>query len=133
MGRIVKEIVIGDKRFNALFDTGSERSYITRSAYEEIKSDIICKKTPSPFKSSIGGEKHRIDESCLVDAEIEGLEFDFMAHPIDDEMGIVEGVKVDILIGATTMEMWEIIPIPAGKGLDLEGLRRREFVEYCGS
>jgi hypothetical protein len=35
-----------------------------------------------------------------------------------------------VLIGARTMEQWEIRLDPRSGALDLEGLRRREFTEF---
>ena len=38
-------------------------------------------------------------------------------------------VELDAIIGARTMEQWEIKVDPRTGGLDLGGLRRREFTE----
>jgi len=37
---------------------------------------------------------------------------------------------LDVIIGALTMERWEIRLDPQTGTLDLEGLRRREFTEF---
>jgi len=42
----------------------------------------------------------------------------------------VNGRELDILIGALTMEEWEINLYPKRGTLDLTGLKRREFIEY---
>jgi len=67
----------------------------------------------------------------LFNGRIEGLDFSTWGIPIDT-LGEVEGKTIDVIIGASTMEQWEIIPHPKDGTLDLSGLRRREFTEYLG-
>jgi len=43
---------------------------------------------------------------------------------------MVNGKELDIIIGTTTMEEWEIRLDSKNEGLDLSGLRRREFTEF---
>lgn len=66
---------------------------------------------------------------CLIGGRIEGLEFDTDAVPVD-EIGKANGYDLDVLIGVLTMERWEIKLDPKNGALDLEGLRRREFIEF---
>lgn len=47
-----------------------------------------------------------------------------------EEIGQADGRELDALIGALTMERWEIKIDPREGTLDLEGLRRREFTEF---
>ncbi len=51
---------------------------------------------------------------------------------IIDELGKVDSQTIEVIIGASTMERWEIIPHPKDGTLDLSGLRRREITEYLG-
>lgn len=60
--------------------------------------------------------------------KIEGLDFNTTGVPID-ELGKVDGLKLDVIIGASTLEQWEISLDPKNGALGLEGLRRREFIE----
>ena len=60
---------------------------------------------------------------------IEGLEFDAETVPID-KIGKADGYELDAIIGASTMEKWELKIDPKGHDLDLEGLRRCEFTEF---
>ena len=41
----------------------------------------------------------------------------------------MEGNDVQLIIGATAMEEWDIKVIPRGRQLDLSGLEKREFME----
>ena len=54
----------------------------------------------------------------------------FKAYVID-EIGVEEGRPLDLLVGATVMEEWEIGLRPQGRRLvlDLRQLRKREFVD----
>ena len=57
------------------------------------------------------------------------MDFFTDAVPID-KLGQADGHQLDALIGALTMERWEIKFDPKAGVLDLEGLRRREFTEF---
>ena len=124
MGRIVKEIVVDKKKLMAVFDTGSERSYIIKDV---IPSGSRCTEI-SPFEVGFGGKKHIIRKRCTIKGKIDNLDFDFSAHLIDT-IGDIDRKKIDVVIGATAMEEWDINPLPDGKKLDLRSLKKREFVE----
>jgi hypothetical protein len=123
--RLVKEIEIEGKKAFALFDTGALNTYIKKELLQDVPKRII----PVPYKVGLGGKEIEIKEACVAIGKIEGLVFDAEAIPIE-ELGRVDGYKLDAIIGALTMEKWEIrVDLRTGK-LDLEGLRRREFTEY---
>ena len=82
-----------------------------------------------PVLIALGGRDIEIRELCFVQGKIEGLDFISEAVPID-EIGHADGHELDVLIGARTMEQWEIRLDPRAGTLDLEGLRRREFTEF---
>ena len=130
MGRIVKTITIKadpegrGKEVDAIFDTGAERSYVKRS---DIPEGIRCSPIAS-FTAGLGGVRREIREICPLNGEIQGLPFNINAHPVD-EIGIIDGKDIGIIIGATTMEEWDIKIHPKERTLDLTGLRRREFIE----
>jgi hypothetical protein len=65
----------------------------------------------------------------LIQGKIEGLDFLADAVPVA-ELGKADGYELDAIIGALTMERWEIKLDPRSGSLDLEGLRRREFTEF---
>ena len=73
----------------------------------------------------------RIVKEVEIEGKIDGYGFNTEAIPID-ELGMVDGKTINVLIGASTMEEWEIIPNPKDGTLDLSGLKRREFTEYLG-
>lgn len=130
MGRIIEKIKIkGDPKSSgidvfALFDSGSERSYIKTNAIPEDVNRIKI----FQFTSKFGGSKRQITERCSLIGEINGLSFDFSAHPIDD-IGIIDGKDIVVLIGATAMEEWDMKIYPKEKTIDLTALKKREFIE----
>ncbi|GAG07660.1 unnamed protein product, partial [marine sediment metagenome] len=78
----------------------------------------------------LGGQTIEITSLCLFNGKIEGLDFFTDAVPVA-ELGAADGHNLDAVIGARTMEQWEIRLDPRIEALDLEGLKRREFTEFC--
>ncbi|NVM30411.1 MAG: hypothetical protein HWN65_16310 [Candidatus Helarchaeota archaeon] len=130
MGRIIKTITIKKdpasqgNEVAAVFDTGAERSYVKRSV---LPLGVHCIPIVS-FTSGLGGARREIREVCPLNGEIQGLPFNINAHPVED-IGIIDGEDIGVLVGATTMEQWDIKVHPKDQTLDLTGLRRREFIE----
>ena len=123
--RIVKDIEIEGKRAMALFDTGSLHTYVADRLLEGVPIRALSK----PYRVALGGRTLEVGVHCSIQGKIEGLEFHTEVVPIA-EVGSVDGKIVDVLIGALTMEEWEIIPNPKDASLDLSGLQRREFTEF---
>lgn len=122
--RIIREIEIEGKDATTLFDTGSFNTYVER----RILKGVSIYKIPK-FKVSLGGTVFEVKEACIIKGKIEGLDFDTYVIPVND-LGTVDGKKLHAIIGAMTMEKWEIkIDTKTGE-LDLSGLKRREFTEY---
>ena len=124
MARIMK-IEIEGKSAVALFDTGAIYTYVR----SDLTRGVPRVEVPAPPRVAIGGKVIEIKELCFVRGKIEGLDFVAEAVPVD-ELGEADGHKLDVLIGARTMEQWEIKLDPRTGELDLEGLRRREFTEF---
>jgi hypothetical protein len=125
MGRIIKEIEIEGQRAVALFDTGAVYTYIRESLVAQSPRAEVVR----PVRVALGGQSIEIREQCLVNGKIEGLDFFADAVPVSD-LGKADGHSLDAIIGATTLEKWEIKIDPKSGTLDLDGLRRREFTEY---
>ena len=123
--RILREIEIEGKKANALFDTGSIHTYVSSRLLEGVPIRTIS----DPYKVALGGRIIEVKKYCSIEGRIEGLVFHTEVIPID-EVGRVDGKVVDVLIGALTMEEWEIVPNPKDATLDLSGLKRREFTEF---
>jgi hypothetical protein len=82
-----------------------------------------------PVRVGLGGNEIEIRECCFVQGAIEGLPFMTDAVVVDD-LGRVDGHVLDAIIGARSMEQWELRLDPRAGTLDLEGLRRREITEF---
>jgi hypothetical protein len=124
MARTFRDIQIGGKEAFALFDTGSFRSYV-----REAFASNIRQKVPS-FKVGLGGHTLELDEACLLTCAIEGLGFDVTAYPVEELGKDERGREIDLIIGATAMEEWGLIPDPRTGSIDLTVLRKREFAEF---
>ena len=127
MSRVIKTIEIEGQPVKALFDTGAFHSYVLRRYLEGIPDRIVA--VTKPYEVALGGETIRVRERALVNGKIEGLDFDTSVVPVDS-LGKANGHNLDAIIGAITMEAWEITVNPKDGSLGLEGLRHREFTEY---
>ena len=125
MGRIVKQIEIEGQPATALFDTGANYTYVRA----DLVQNALRRRMSPPITVALGGQEIEIREVCLVEGKIEGLPFLTDAVPVA-ELGEADGHQLDAIIGARTMEQWEIRLDPSTGELDLEGLRWREFKEW---
>ncbi|MEW5768661.1 MAG: hypothetical protein AB1797_13805 [bacterium] len=123
--RIIREIEIEKRKATALFDTDAMHTYVKREMVGDRPKLVI----PRPYKVALGGRTIEVQELYLLLGKIEEWDLDMEAVPVD-ELGRIEGREIDAIIGALTMEKWEIIPNPKEGTLDLEGLKRREFIEF---
>ncbi len=123
--RIVKEIEIEEKKARALFDNGAFHTYVVR----RLLDGVPVRKVPVPYEVGLGGDAIEVKEYCALWGRIERYVFHTEAIPIDD-LREIDGYKLDAIIGALTMEAWEITLNPRDGTLGLEGLKRRVFTEY---
>ena len=127
MSRAIKTIEIEGQPAKALFDTGAFHTYVLRSYVEGIPNRLVP--VTAPYEVSLGGETFEVREQALINGKIEGLGFDTIVVPVE-ALGKANGHDLDAIIGAITMEAWEITVNPKDGSLGLEGLKRREFTEY---
>jgi hypothetical protein len=127
MSCVIKTIEIEGQPVKALFDTGAFHSYLLRTFLANVPERLVPVTTP--YEVALGGETIRIRERALINGKIEGLDFDTSVVPVDS-LGKANGHDLDAIIGAITMEAWEITVNRKEGTLGLEGLKRREFTEY---
>ena len=127
MSRVIKSIEIEGQRVKALFDTGAFHSYLLRRFLEAVPDRLVP--VTNPYEVALGGETIKIKERALVNGKIEGLDFDTSVVPVES-LGKANGHDLDAIIGAITMEAWEISVNPKDGTLGLEALKRRVFTEY---
>jgi len=125
MARIIKTIEIEGRKATALFDTGALYTYVRSELVSRAPKRVI----KEPPRVVLGGQIIEVKNVCLMEGKIEGLGF-FSEAVVVDELGSADGRRLDAIIGARTMEQWEIKLDPRTGELDLEGLRRREFTEF---
>ncbi len=125
MSRVIKRIEIEGKEGVALFDTGAFHTYVLRKYLKGIPRRRVSK----PYEVSLGGKTLVVRDHLVINGKIEGLDFTTTVVPIDS-LGKADGHQLDAIIGAITMEEWEITVNPKDASLGLDGLRRREFTEY---
>jgi predicted aspartyl protease len=125
MGRIIKTIEIEGRPAVALFDTGASYSYVRTNLVPEAPRQHMR----NPVRVLLGGQDILIREVCFLQGKIEGFDFLTDAVPVES-LARADGQDLDAVIGARTMEQWELRLDPKTGTLDLEGLRRREFTEY---
>jgi len=123
--RVIKEIEIEGRNVKALFDTGSLHTYVIRTLLEGVPVRVLSQ----PYKVALGGKIIEVREFCSIEGKIDGFVFHTEAIPIDT-LGKADGAEIDALIGALTMEEWEISVNPKNGSLDLSGLKKREFTEF---
>ena len=125
MARIIKTIEIEGQPAVALFDTGAIYTYIRSPLMQDAPRRAMI----PPARVGLGGREIEIREYCIIQGKIQGL--DFLTDAVSvEQIGRADGHELDVLIGARTMEQWEIRLDPRNGTLDLEGLKRREFTEF---
>lgn len=114
MGRITREIEVGDKTFWAMFDTGSKNTYVLSPV-----ADAAGGRTPvQPRGVALGGRAHALTEGCYLKAHIEGHSVEDDAYVIDALGHDDHGRTIDVLVGALLMQKWCIRLVPDEERLD---------------
>ena len=103
MSRIIKKIEIQGKRATALFDTGALFSYVRKT----LVSNVPKHRLREPYRVGLGGTAVDVREMCFVSGAIDGQGIDFDAAPVDNP-GRADGHRIDVIVGALTMERWDI-------------------------
>jgi hypothetical protein len=110
MSRIIKTIEIEGKPAVALFDTGAFHTYVARSLLKNIRGRPVSR----PYEVALGGKTLVVREHIVVNGKIEGLDFTTTVVPVS-RLGVADGQRLDAMIGAITMEEWEITINPKKK------------------
>lgn len=130
MSRIFQELDVKEKKLLALFDTGSDITYVTK---ESLPKGIRCEKMRERTYH-LASETHKITESCILPIKLDGQDFIIQAFVVNSIGGgrkpAETNRKIDLLFGAVMMEEWDIKLDPKRKKLDLSGLEKREFLSF---
>lgn len=125
MGRVRRNVLVGENAFWALFDTGARNTYVVEAVAALLPT--VALETQEPV--ALAGRVHQVDKICLLSCLVEGLPIHLEARVLP-EIGMDEqGQRIDVLLGALAMQQWGITPIPREERLDMTHYPR-EFVEF---
>jgi len=90
----------GEKKVDALFDSGATYSFIRKELALRL---AIPDNLPNPleFETAREGDKLSVKEAVRLDFYIEGIR-------LSDEFLIIEELSEDVIIGATTLQKWRL-------------------------
>jgi len=125
MGRVRAEVVVNGRHCWALFDTGARNTYVV----EDLTSLLPTFELERVELVSLGGEVHNVTRECRLTCLVEGLPVRMLARVLEEIGKDEEGRRIEILLGALTMQEWGIRPIPDEERLDMTHYPK-EFVEY---
>ncbi len=104
MGVIINRIKLvgskGEKKVDALYDTGASLSFISKTMASKLGH---VERLPSPlsFETAKEGEEITVNEAVRLDFYIEGIR-------LSDEFFIADEISEDVIIGAKTMQAWRL-------------------------
>jgi len=104
MGVIINRIKLvgfkGEKKVDALYDTGARLSFISKSMASKL-SNVERLPSPLSFEKAKEGEEVTVNEAIRLDFYIEGIR-------LSDEFFIADELSEDVIIGAKTMQAWRL-------------------------
>lgn len=104
MGVIINRIKLagskGEKKVDALYDTGASFSFIKRDLASNLDT-ILSLPKPLEFETAKEGDKIVVKERVALDFYIEGIR-------LSDEFLIADDLSEDVIIGAATMQKWRL-------------------------
>jgi len=125
MGRIKKMIEVDGQHCWTIFDTGSRNNYIV----EDMAKNLTKIELKEAQQVNLGGKTHVVLQECVMNSIIEEKSVVGLARILDEIGFDEEGRKIEVLIGALTMQEWGIIPVPEKETIDMTHYPK-EFVEF---
>lgn len=106
MGRIRQEVQVDGRGFWALFDTGAIHTYVV----DEVASLLPTFTLDRP---------RQVEKECRLACLIEGRPISTLAQVLPEIGTDEEGKRIEVLVGALTMQQWRIRPVPEEERLDM--------------
>ncbi len=104
MGVIINRIKLvgskGEKKVDALFDSGASFSFLSKSLAQELEV-ITPLPHPKTFETAEEGRTLSVTQAVRLDFYIEGIE-------LSDEFLLAENLSEEVIIGAATMQKWRL-------------------------
>ena len=125
MARVRANVVIGGRNYWALFDTGAGNTYVIRDVAPLLPTIELDR--PEPV--ALGGRTYRVVQGCHLTCLVEGLPVWTHARVLEEIGTDEEGKRIEILIGALTMQEWGIRSVPDEERLDMAHYPK-EFIEF---
>ena len=104
MGVMINRIKLvgskGEKKVDALFDSGASFSFLVTSLAQELEV-ITPLPHPKIFETAEEGRTLSVTQAVRLDFYIEGIE-------LSDEFLLVEDLSEEVIIGAATMQKWRL-------------------------
>ncbi|MCH8291343.1 hypothetical protein IH992_09610 [Candidatus Poribacteria bacterium] len=125
MGRIRKNIDIDGHNCWTLFDSGARNTYIVKDIAVNLPMFTLKQRQ----LVSLGGRSHNVINDCRLECMIDS--FYILAHArVLEEIGVDEhGKRIEVLIGALTMQEWGIRLNMEEEKLDMSHYPN-EFIEF---
>ncbi|MBI1923568.1 hypothetical protein HYR99_04890 [Candidatus Poribacteria bacterium] len=125
MGRIRQHIDVDSQQCWALFDSGARNTYIVK----DVAIHLPMFQLKQPQVVNLGGQPHHVFNDCRLECTIDG--FQILTHArVLEEIGTDEdGNRIEILMGALTMQEWGIRLNMAEEKLDMSHYPK-EFIEF---
>ena len=107
MGVLVKSIKLegskGERKIDALFDSGASMSFIKESLAQELETVLMLPK-PLVFETAKAGEELMVEQRVILDFYLDG-------DRLSDEFLVVPDhiATEDVIIGASTFQKWRLI------------------------
>ena len=104
MGVIINRIKLagskGEKKTDALFDSGASYSFINNNFAQKL-GNIDTMHKPLEFETAEEGRKIIVKDVIRLDFYIEGIR-------LSDEFLIAENLSEEVIIGAATLQKWRL-------------------------
>ncbi|MDI6810131.1 MAG: hypothetical protein QMD80_00365 [archaeon] len=125
MARVRANVTVGGRNCWALFDGGARNTYVVH----DLASRLPTFELEKPEPVSLGGKVHGVEKICWLTCLVEGLPVRTHARVLEEIGTDEEGKRIEILIGALTMQEWGIRPVPDEERLDMTHYPK-EFIEF---
>jgi hypothetical protein len=108
-----------------LFDSGARNTYVV----PEVANLLLTSRPVAAIRTALGGKMREINQTALLEAEVEGLPVSTHAMVLERIGPDEDGNNIEILFGALAMQQWGIRLIPEREKLDMSHYPK-EFVEF---